>query len=111
MASKLSQLPESAAIDNEDLVPIVSDGKNKVIRFKAILKTLSRKELGIENVENTADLDKPVSTATRSALNGKADLRHRHTAGELEGIPELVENEVKVALSKNAGVPLSENDW
>jgi hypothetical protein len=30
-------------------------------------------QLGLENVDNTSDADKPISTATQSALDGKAD--------------------------------------
>ena len=34
--------------------------------------------LGLNNVSNTADLDKPISNATQAALNGKADTGHTH---------------------------------
>lgn len=35
--------------------------------------TLTKSDIGLGNVENTADIDKPVSTATQSALDTKAD--------------------------------------
>lgn len=34
---------------------------------------ITKKTLSIENVDNTSDLDKPVSTATQAALNAKAN--------------------------------------
>lgn len=41
-------------------------------------------ELGIENIDNTADLDKPISTATQNALNLKEDsLGNPTTDGEV----------------------------
>ena len=36
--------------------------------------TLVKADVGLSNVDNTSDLDKPISTATQSALNLKADL-------------------------------------
>ena len=34
---------------------------------------LDKGDLGLENVDNTSDVNKPISTATQTALNGKAD--------------------------------------
>lgn len=34
---------------------------------------LTKVDVGLGNVDNTADLDKPISTATQTALNTKAD--------------------------------------
>ena len=42
--------------------------------------TLSREALDIENVNNTSDANKPVSTATQTALNLKADTTTVNTA-------------------------------
>ncbi len=35
--------------------------------------TLNASDVGLGNVDNTSDADKPISTATQTALNGKAD--------------------------------------
>ena len=35
--------------------------------------TLAKNDVGLGNVDNTSDTDKPVSTATQTALNGKAN--------------------------------------
>jgi hypothetical protein len=40
--------------------------------------TAQRVTLGIGNVDNTSDANKPVSTATQTALNGKAATSHAH---------------------------------
>lgn len=40
---------------------------------KTGIVTLDRSDVGLGNVDNTADLDKPISTATQTALDGKAD--------------------------------------
>ena len=47
----------------------------------------ARTNLGLGNVNNTADVDKPISTATQTALNGKSDLTHNHdTAYEAKNV-------------------------
>lgn len=35
--------------------------------------TLDKSDVGLDNVDNTTDLNKPISTATQAALDGKAD--------------------------------------
>jgi hypothetical protein len=45
--------------------------------------TLAKADVGLSNVDNTADLAKPISTATQSALDGKAATSHTHTATQV----------------------------
>jgi hypothetical protein len=40
---------------------------------------VNKADLGLDLVDNTADLDKPISTATQTALNGKEDLTNKST--------------------------------
>lgn len=40
---------------------------------------VNKTDLGLNNVDNTSDLNKPVSTATQTALNGKEDLTNKST--------------------------------
>ena len=50
-------------------------------------------QVGLGDVDNTADLDKPISTATQSALNDKADKVTQVIAGEgLDGGGDLSES-------------------
>lgn len=35
--------------------------------------TLTKSDVGLADIDNTADIDKPISTATQTALNGKVD--------------------------------------
>ncbi len=45
--------------------------------------TTAKTNLGINNVNNTSDLNKPVSTATQTALDGKTDKSTLTTKGDL----------------------------
>ena len=50
-------------------------------------------EIGLGNVDNTADADKPISTATQTALDGKADTEHTHTVSDITDMPAYLTEE------------------
>ena len=45
--------------------------------------SLTKADVGLGNVDNTSDTNKPISTATQTALNGKAKTSHTHAAGDI----------------------------
>lgn len=45
--------------------------------------SVTKAQVGLSNVDNTSDLAKPVSTATQTALDGKAASAHNHAAGDI----------------------------
>jgi hypothetical protein len=86
---KISALDAIVGVDDADVLPIVDASvsttkKINVSQIKALApvqsvagKTgsvaLAKGDVGLSNVDNTADVDKPVSTATQTALNAKQD--------------------------------------
>jgi len=46
-------------------------------------QTLDKSAVGLANVDNTSDANKPVSSATQTALNAKADTSHAHAAADI----------------------------
>lgn len=44
---------------------------------------VTKEQIGVENVDNTADLDKPISYATQAVLDAKAALEHEHDANNI----------------------------
>lgn len=59
-------------VDNTESVSSVA-GKTGAI-------TLDKSDVGLANVDNTSDADKPISSATQTALNGKEDSFTKNTA-------------------------------
>lgn len=47
--------------------------------------SVTKEHIGLENVDNTADLDKPISYATQAVLDGKADVE-LITIDDIDGI-------------------------
>jgi hypothetical protein len=84
---KISALDAIVEIDDADVLPIVDASvsttkKINVSQVKALAPvqsvasktgevTLVKGDVGLGNVDNTADADKPVSTATQTQLNNK----------------------------------------
>ena len=72
---KISQLNSVNSIFDADDFPVVQDGET-VHTNASVVKTyvkdgLSKSDVGLGNVDNTSDANKPISTATQTALNGK----------------------------------------
>lgn len=51
--------------------------------------SVTKVQIGLENVDNTSDLNKPISTATQTALEGKASIMHTHVLSSLTGAVTL----------------------
>jgi hypothetical protein len=58
----------SIGIDLSNIAPIASP------TFTGTVSGITKSMVGLNNVDNTSDASKPISTATQSALNGKANL-------------------------------------
>jgi len=68
---KISQLTTIVTVDTAaDLFPIVD---TSAVETKKITPSALKTALSLNNVDNTTDANKPVSTATQTALNAKQD--------------------------------------
>jgi len=47
---------------------------------------LTKSDVGLGNVDNTSDANKPISSATQTALNGKSSTAHTHTLDSLSDV-------------------------
>lgn len=47
---------------------------------------VSKSDVGLGNVDNTSDLNKPVSSAMQTALSGKANSTHSHAQSDVNGL-------------------------
>ena len=58
---------------------------------------VNKTQVGLSNVDNTSDAAKPVSTATQTALNGKANTSHTHTVAQVTGLQTALDAKATVA--------------
>lgn len=53
--------------------------------------SVTKSQVGLSNVDNTSDADKPISTATQTALNGKASTVHSHTIADVSDLQDALD--------------------
>lgn len=75
ISDDLSARPTKAQLEAGTVVPKYSESAKDVPEWakSASKPTYTKSDVGLGNVDNTSDANKPVSTATRTALNGKVD--------------------------------------
>lgn len=49
--------------------------------------SVTKAQVGLGNVDNTSDENKPISSATQTALNGKSDKTHKHKTADISDMP------------------------
>jgi len=76
-----------SALDNYVDNTYTVNGKGFVLANDRQDLTLSAGDFGLDQVTNTAPIDKPVTNAIKTALTEKAPLGHAHTFGDLTGVP------------------------
>lgn len=67
----------------------------------------TKTDLGLGNVDNTSDLNKPISTATQTALNAKAPLASPTFTGTVSGITKAMVGLGNVDNTTDASKPVS----
>lgn len=57
--------------------------------------SVSKSDVGLGNADNTSDTSKPVSTATQTALDGKAAISHTHAIADVTGLQAALDAKSK----------------
>lgn len=81
----LPTIPSSAPVDSVN-------GQTGVVVITAT-------DVGLGNVDNTSDLDKPISTATQTALDNKSDVGHTHTEVDITDLDKYTQSQVDANIS------------
>jgi hypothetical protein len=99
LPSWLTELALSTAYaDKTDFTEHVADFTEHVGNT-ANPHAVTKAQVGLGNADNTSDADKPISTATATALAGKSNTGHGHTFADISGqvssaqLPPLAINE------------------
>lgn len=72
----IGELPVTTTLtDNDKFIVETATGTKAVTRsaLKEEAEIPTKADIGLGNVDNTSDLNKPISTATQTALDGKVD--------------------------------------
>jgi len=109
MGVKISELPIRAVIDGSEIIPVVYNEDNYSVSLNAIKSIITKIDVGLDQVDNTSDIDKPISIAVQNALNGKADIGHTHNTADINGLTSFITNLIQTTTSpSDVSVPVLE---
>lgn len=103
--TKLDELKAQAEIDTS--ISNVQNNLNAHINNRTNPHRVTKEQIGLDQVDNTSDANKPISTATQTALNGKFSATDGNALKQrVDNIPELVATDITVD-SDNDSVNIS----
>ena len=103
--TKLDGLKDQAGITSD--IDAVQTNLETHINNKSNPHKVTKDQVGLGNVDNTSDANKPISTATQTALNGKFSATDGNALKQrVDNIPELVATDITVD-SDNDSVNIS----
>lgn len=79
---------------------------SQYLRGDLTFQLLDKTAVGLGNVNNTADVDKPVSTAQQAALDGKADASHAHDIADVTGLQTALDGKLAASAVSAFGLTL-----
>lgn len=69
------------------------DGSGRIPAINgSLLTNLTKSQVGLSNVDNTSDANKPISTAAQAALDGKANSSHTHVIADITGLQTALDD-------------------
>lgn len=105
--TKLDGLKDQAGITSD--IDAVQTNLETHINNKSNPHEVTKDQVGLGNVDNTSDANKPISTATQTALNGKFSATDGNALKQrVDNIPELIATDITVD-SDNDSVNISLN--
>lgn len=103
--TKLDGLKAQAEIDTS--ISNVQNNLNAHINNRTNPHRVTKEQIGLDQVDNTSDANKPISNATQTALNGKFSATDGNALKQrVDNIPELVATDITVS-SDNDSVNIS----
>ena len=93
---RISQLENLLQPTGAEEVPVSYQGNNYKVRLDSVKFFINKTDLGLNNVDNTSDLEKPISNATATALLGKADTNHNHALADIDGLTDVISQKANI---------------
>lgn len=76
------------------------------VNGKLGMVVISKSDIGLGNADNTSDANKPISTATATALSGKASSSHTHTIANVTNLQSSLDAKTSKAYVDGGDVTL-----
>lgn len=95
----ISEITNLQASLNAKENTIAAGSAAQYYRGDKTFQTLDKSAVGLGNVDNTSDANKPISNATQSALNGKANILHGHAISDVSGLQTALDGKAPTSHS------------
>jgi len=89
-ARSISSFPALASTADGIKILVTYNGQTHLLSLSEIKALITKEKIGLGNVDNTSDLDKPLSTAAIAALADKADGSHTHLTSDIDGLDTAI---------------------
>lgn len=103
MGKKISQLVELDILSGNEEMPVRLGTENYKVKLSFLSTLINLASLGLDQVDNTSDVNKPLSIAAIAALSGKAPLVHTHPESDVTGLVQDLAN-ITTALAGKASI-------
>lgn len=113
--------PSGATIDTvpglreelDEKEPLIGSGTiNDYYRGDKLFRPLNKDAVGLSNVDNTSDLNKPISSAAQAALDAKSNDDHTHAQNEITGlVTDLAGKEPTITAGTTAQYWRGDKTW
>lgn len=112
-SSKISQLDLLLTPNGLEQTVITANGVNRRVTLNSIKSLVNKNDVGLPVVDNTSDVNKPVSIATAAVLTTKADVNHIHGFNEITNIRTEIETIVNPLITNShiSSVVVGELQW
>jgi hypothetical protein len=88
-----TDISDSTPIGRSLMITQTAASARNTIGAMDAARTFTKADVGLGSVDNTADVDKPVSSAMQTALNAKAALAHTHEIADVTGLQTALDEE------------------
>jgi UDP-glucose 6-dehydrogenase len=99
MTGRISDQIPAARLNGEEWLLLAYNGQNYKVTVKQLLDAVplpTLAVLGLDQVNNTSDLDKPLSRAVIDALNIKAAAIHKHSIDDIDELTDKLAEKADV---------------
>lgn len=100
-AKRFSEFDEVLNPSGSEEIVGVHGGQNVKLRLDKVKELVNKNDVGLGNVDNTSDLQKPVSTAQQSALNGKSNVGHNHPISDITDLQTTLDTKADIVHAHN----------
>jgi hypothetical protein len=87
-----TDISDSTSIGRGLLIAQTAATARTVIGAMDAARTFTKADVGLGSVDNTADVDKPISALTQAALNLKSDTGHTHAIADVTGLQTALDD-------------------